>query len=1503
MKKLNILISAIRSEGLDEVIAYMKSKSLDFSYKIVDRKLSFRKALNDKEWELVLIDDSLVSMSIEDSLSLLMNEKTSIPGIVLFEKADESKIVKAMRYGASDVVIKTRPERLIPAIQNSVKKERHTIIPGEAENMLGKYDFILNTSHSLISLIDKDYSYKAVNDSFRDAHNLDKKEILGRKLSDIWGEKKFKEFIKPKLDACFSNEEIQYEAWFETPSMGLRYFRVSYFPFINKEGEVINVIVKTVDITKEKKMEDKIARGEGEMISIMENTKDIFWSLDREYRLIYANQSFQEFLYAHYSKRLENGSILIDFLPAHEQEVWKKHYDECFKGTGYSFEQSYLSEKGMTIYEVRLNPVYSDNKEITGVSCFARDISQRFKNEEKIRSQAEDLSLINKLNNAVNAGFSIQKIIEILNTETGIMFGGFGVFVFMLSDDNSMLIPVRTNGLNKAQRIFVSYYGLSEDSYNITLKKGSHYFDVINSGKPVLADDPDSIRAILKDYIDINKRSKKSNEPDHFLELNSIFSIPLISGNKILGVFNIARKTYFSGSELSRLRAIAEQLSSILKRKIDEDRVVQSENKFRNIFEDANDSIFILKDNIFVDCNAKTLELFRCKKEEIIGKTPVDYSPEFQFDGRRSEEKAKGMLDMAYRGKSARFEWLHKKKDGTEFYTDVSLTTMFFNNEIFLQAIVRDITIRKESEKLLVESEERFRAVFEDAVDAIFLIDPGSGKVVDINNTAVKLLNKPREQIITAHFSVNHPSEQVKRLENIFSGKSEDKPENILDVIYILPKGQEKIPVEVQAKKISISGRELIQASFWDISEKIKAQVAQKETEVKFETLFMQGHFAMLLEDGDGELIQVNKAFEKLFGYKRRELTKAVIYSLTHPADLERSKEYMTRMKNGEIDSFNMVKRYINKKGEDIWGHTGCTVIKDSNNSITNVIIMIVDISQQKKIEKQNIERTEDLSLINKLNLYANKNFGLESILNYFSMQIYSLFRGYSFRLLLWDSRKKEFRFRYFYIPKNTSPELKNLILLKRDQTPLREENSKFFYKMFSKKTPWLVDSRTGILRMIKDVMNTGSNQKEAEKINKLLNIKSIINFPLYIGEEILGHAICISPQKADESKLNRLSNIIYQFTGILKRKLVEEEELKLFTVMEQLNETVVITNTQGEIQYANMACEKSSGYSRSEAIGKTPSMFKSGKQSNEFYNVLWSTINAGDSWSGNIINKKKDGSLYTERVNITPVKDESGVISNFVAVKRDITRESMLEFQLRQSQKLETVGTLAGGIAHDFNNIIGTLLGYNEMILEDVPETSTAAEYLGHMARTMNRAKTLVNKMLAFSKNMEAESRLVDLENVLEEALGLFKPSISSNIKISRKQCKKCKPVMADPSQMQQVFMNLLNNAAQALSDNGGKIEISMRLLENPLDLYEDHPGLVKTDYIEFIIKDDGPGIQEKVMERIFEPFFTTKEVGEGTGLGLAVVHGIVSGHNGIIDVDSAPGKGTIFKVYIPAF
>lgn len=311
--------------------------------------------------------------------------------------------------------------------------------------------------------------------------------------------------------------------------------------------------------------------------------------------------------------------------------------------------------------------------------------------------------------------------------------------------------------------------------------------------------------------------------------------------------------------------------------------------------------------------------------------------------------------------------------------------------------------------------------------------------------------------------------------------------------------------------------------------------------------------------------------------------------------------------------------------------------------------------------------------------------------------------------------------------------------------------------------------------------------------------------------------------------------------------------------------------------------------------------ILKSGKQGKEFYRELWNTISKGKVWNGKITNRRKDGSLYEERATISPITDDEGKIINYVAVKQDITRESQLENQLIQSQKLETVGTLARGIAHDFNNILGTILGYNDMAIEDSSPNEKVHKYLTHMRKASLRARDLVNQILTFSRDFKPEPKPVKVQNLIKDSLTLFYPNVSKKVKIKTKIDKTTPAIYADPLQIQQVILNLLTNANQAMEDIGGEITITSETISVDENVIETLPDLVAGDYLRISVSDTGSGMDADTQQKIFEPFFSTKPVGEGTGLGLSVVHGIIVNHSGVITVKSEPGIGTTFEVYLP--
>jgi len=371
--------------------------------------------------------------------------------------------------------------------------------------------------------------------------------------------------------------------------------------------------------------------------------------------------------------------------------------------------------------------------------------------------------------------------------------------------------------------------------------------------------------------------------------------------------------------------------------------------------------------------------------------------------------------------------------------------------------------------------------------------------------------------------------------------------------------------------------------------------------------------------------------------------------------------------------------------------------------------------------------------------------------------------------------------------------------------------------------------------------------------------------------------------------------------TDISDRRRAEEAQRRLATAVEQAAEAIVITDNNGIVQYVNPALEQMSGYTREEVVGKTPAIFKSGQHDQDFYKNLWKVIKGGNVWTGRFIDKKKDGSLFQADATVSPVRDANGKIINFVAVKRDITEHIQLSSQLIQAQKMEAVGTLAGGLAHDFNNLLTVIGGFSELLLAGKSRDDPEYEDLHKIYRSAASGAELVQRLLTFSRKVEVQFTPLNLNGQILEVEKLLRRTIPKMIEIKMNLSSDVAQINADPTQIEQVLMNLAVNARDAMPD-GGKLLLETRNVTLSGAYCNVHVGARPGKQVLLKFSDTGHGMDKATLEHIFEPFFTTKKVGEGTGLGLAMVYGIVRQHGGHVTCYSEVGLGTTFNVYFPA-
>jgi PAS domain S-box-containing protein len=418
----------------------------------------------------------------------------------------------------------------------------------------------------------------------------------------------------------------------------------------------------------------------------------------------------------------------------------------------------------------------------------------------------------------------------------------------------------------------------------------------------------------------------------------------------------------------------------------------------------------------------------------------------------------------------------------------------------------------------------------------------------------------------------------------------------------------------------------------------------------------------------------------------------------------------------------------------------------------------------------------------------------------------------------------------------------------------------------------------------------------------------SAIGLPLIAGSHVFG-ALAVyaaDPDAFDEEEVKLLTRLaddlaygLVTICGRFEHARADGDRVRLGMAVEQAVEAITITDPDGTIVYVNPAFERVTGYSRTEALGRTPRILKSDKHDREFYRNLWAVLLRGEVWSGRFINRRKDGALYEGEATISPVRDAGGRVINLVSVQRDVTRERQLEQQLHQSQKMEAVGRLAGGIAHDFNNLLTVINGYSEMLMNQTAEDAVS-KYGEEIKRAGERAALLTRQLLAFSRRQVLEPQILDLNSVVTSIEKLLRRLIGEDIELAIDLAVDLGRVKADPGQLGQVIMNLAVNSRDAMP-KGGKLTLETTNVELETEHVLSDGAIPPGRYVRLAVSDNGCGMSPETQAHIFEPFFSTKEPGKGTGLGLATIYGIVKQSGGGIACTSRLNGGATFGVYLP--
>ncbi len=415
--------------------------------------------------------------------------------------------------------------------------------------------------------------------------------------------------------------------------------------------------------------------------------------------------------------------------------------------------------------------------------------------------------------------------------------------------------------------------------------------------------------------------------------------------------------------------------------------------------------------------------------------------------------------------------------------------------------------------------------------------------------------------------------------------------------------------------------------------------------------------------------------------------------------------------------------------------------------------------------------------------------------------------------------------------------------------------------------------------------------------------INSLAAFPIVVEGETIG-AIIIGTHDVREltdAEVSLAVGITTQAATALARYRANAAQHLLRAAIEQSPDCVLMSDTDGNFVYANEAFTTLTGYSRAEALAAGPGLLRGDAHPASFYAAVWEGLRRGETWRGRITNRCRDGRDLVVDAIIAPVRDETGLITNFIAVESDVTQELVREQRFQHAQRMDAVGQLAGGIAHDFNNILGAITMELELLEMEPALPDSVRQVTADVRASAQRAANLTRQLLMFSRRQVMTMRAHDLNVVVSDLLRMLSRLIGEQVVIDFGPMAQPAVFEGDAGMIEQVIVNLCLNARDAMPA-GGTLTVRTRLVSREGDAIPQPSDAAPGRFALLEIGDTGSGMSSDTLSHLFEPFFTTKDVGKGTGLGLATAHGLIAQHRGWIEVDSVAGEGSTFRVYLPA-
>jgi len=750
---------------------------------------------------------------------------------------------------------------------------------------------------------------------------------------------------------------------------------------------------------------------------------------------------------------------------------------------------------------------------------------------------------------------------------------------------------------------------------------------------------------------------------------------------------------------------------------------------------------------------------------------------------------------------------------------------------------IRDVTDRRKAEEALRKSEEKLKSIFSAAPVGIGVVE--NRVIKEANDHLCQMTGYGRSELLNVNVRFLYATEEeFEFVEREKYKQVAEKGKGTVETFWRRKDG-EVINVLLSSSPINPSNMSLgVTFTALDITERKRAEGRLAESEERFRLAFENANIGVCLVDTEGRFLRVNDRLCEIWGYSKSELETMSVNDVTHPEDLDISQDFIEAACLGEVERDVFEKRYLHKLGHVVWGQVSSSLVRDRQGNPLYYIAHVQNFTDRKRAEEE-LRATEQRyrSLVEESFDGIFLHKGTKVV---FANSRLCEMLGYE------RSEVEGLDFWRLYHPDYHD------ITRYRAQARMRGE---------------AVPSQYEVMLQRKD-----GSSFYGEILAKVLEVAGGPGVQVWVRD--------ITARREAEQELRR-----------------SEERYR--TLFEESKDGVFLTADDGRVVDVNQSLLDMLGYTREELLGLNIAQVYADPSDRDKYRRA--IKEAGSVKDYPITFKRKDGKeihcLETASCRLA----FDGAIIGCQGITRDVSEQEHLQEQLIQAQKMEAVGTLAGGVAHDFNNILQVALGYSELILGDEGLPQRYKPDLQKINESARRGADLVQRLLTFSRKTQSNPQPLSVNRRINEIGKMLERTIPKMIDIRLMLDEDLAAINADPTQLDQVLMNLAVNARDAMPD-GGKLIIETANILLDEEYARTHLDVRPGHYVLLMVTDTGSGMDKDTLEHIFEPFYTTKGAGEGTGLGLAVVHGIVQQHGGFIRCYSEPGAGTTFNIYFPA-